>query len=84
MPFGPASVGLAAEFFPDLWSHLTDDGQRRFVDELLHTASVRDVVDAWYRTLLIRTSPDYEAHMEEDLGGQPKLTAKQIRRRLRV
>ena len=60
---------MVAKSFPDLWAHLTIEGQRMLVDELLeadaHPNSLQAVVEAWYRTLSLRQDPDREKHTQE-------------------
>ena len=76
--------------------NLTDEGRQDFVTELLtaFTAAqetndlrpVVDVIDAWYRTLLVREHPRYDEMMER-VGTQPPkehVTLEDLRSRLGV
>jgi hypothetical protein len=60
-----------AKAFPDLWSHLTQEGQDRLVEELLAAfaskprGSAKSVLEAWYRTIALRQDPDRERHVRE-------------------
>ena len=67
--FVEEALDRADQTFPDLWEHLTDVGQRSFVGELLGAAfshepppteAIQGVIDAWYATLVLRQSPDYD------------------------
>lgn len=67
-----------ANTFPDLWARLTPHGQAQLVDELAQAGDkdqLNRVVMAWYRTLWVRSDPDYEANMSRDLSDEKPMSA---------
>ena len=69
----PRDLDLPAEVFDVLLNALTDEGRADFERELLQAIQraqqrnnlrpVREVLEAWYRTLIVRQHPDFEASM---------------------
>ncbi len=80
----PKDLDLPPEVFDVLLSALTDEGRANFERDLLQAIQraqkrnnlrpVREVLEAWYRTLLVRRHPDYQeslawARQSEDRDG---------------
>ena len=77
-------------------SRLTSEGRRRFIQELLEALAtaqlgddlrpVRDVVDAWLRTMVVRQRPGYERAMRRSAKAPTGcgLTVEDVRARLAV
>ena len=69
----PADLDLSHEHFRVLTESLTEQGWRNFMRELIEAIEraqerndlrpVRDTMESWYRTLLIRQTPGYEANL---------------------
>jgi hypothetical protein len=69
----PGDLDLPAEVFDVLLGSLTKHGRANFERELLEAIRqaqkrnnlrpVREVLEAWYRTLVVRQHPDYEANL---------------------
>jgi hypothetical protein len=67
----PGDLDLPPEVFDVLLNALTDEGRANFERDLLQAIQraqernnlrpVREVLEAWYRTLIVRQHPDYEA-----------------------
>jgi hypothetical protein len=66
----PEDLALPPEA-EEVFDHLTEEGARNFSREIMHALyqaqakgnlrPVRDVVEAWYRSLLLKQHPDYRA-----------------------
>ena len=69
----PSDLDLPPEVFDVLLNALTDEGRANFERDLLHAIQraqernnlrpVREVLESWYRTLVVRQHPDYEESM---------------------
>jgi hypothetical protein len=69
----PGDLNLPPEVFDVLLNALTDEGRANFERDLLQAIQraqernnlrpVREVLEAWYRTLIVRQHPDYEANV---------------------
>jgi hypothetical protein len=81
----PRDLNLPPEVFDVLLKALTDEGRANFERDLLRAIQraqkrnnlrpVREVLEAWYRTLIVRQHPDYQeslawARQSEDLDGK--------------
>jgi hypothetical protein len=80
---------IVGKSFPDLWAHLTIEGQRMLVGELLEAntrpRTLQAVVEAWYRTLSLRQDSDRERHSQETARihlERPITTSEDLRDRL--
>jgi hypothetical protein len=74
-------------------ARLTADASRRFMLEMLSALEaaereddlqpVRDVIEAWYRTVLITADPAYVANIEAAVRSRPRRgqTVAELRRR---
>jgi Family of unknown function (DUF6247) len=70
----PADLDLSPEVFDVLFKALTEHGRANFDRDLLRAIQqaqqrnnlrpVREVLEAWYRTLVVRQHPDYEGSLE--------------------
>ena len=70
----PADLDLPHEHFRVLTEALTEQGRLNFALERIDAIEraqarndlrpVRDTIEAWYRTFLIRQTPGYEANLE--------------------
>jgi len=64
----------------DVFAELTPAGRQQFTSEIMQAfvaarntddlRPLQDVIQAWYRTLLARRSPDYEAALEWAASGE--------------
>jgi hypothetical protein len=69
----PRDLDLPPEVFDVLLSALTETGRANFERDLLHAIQqaqqrnnlrpVREVLEAWYRTLVVRKHPSYEENL---------------------
>lgn len=82
----PADLDLSHEHFRVLTEALTEQGRLNLTLELIDAIEraqarndlrpVRDTIEAWYRTLLIRQTPGYETNLawarkSEERSGAP-------------
>jgi hypothetical protein len=76
----PAPITQASDFklppkVSEVFANLTQEGERQFIDEMLAALesadehddfrSVLDVVEAWYRTLLVVRDPGFEGSLKK-------------------
>ena len=80
---------IVAEAVPDLWAHLTPDGQEKLIGEILDAYAekrpVKTVLDAWYRTLTLRQDADRETHHQSAdsiHAEEPITTSEDLKHRL--
>jgi hypothetical protein len=88
---------LAAADEPEVWGALTDHGRDAFVGELAiafaaappedRAPALASVIEAWYRTWLVRQSPDFEeaairAGQTADELGEPIYTIDDLKARI--
>lgn len=80
---------VVAEAVPDLWAHLTPDGQEMLIGEILDAHAekrpVETVLDAWYRTLSLRQDTDRETHHQNAASihsEEPITTSEDLKHRL--
>jgi Family of unknown function (DUF6247) len=76
----PGDLDLPPEVFNVLLNALTDEGRANFERDLLHAIQraqqrnnlrpVREVLESWYRTLVVRQHPDYAASMAWARGSE--------------
>jgi DnaJ-domain-containing protein 1 len=78
----------------EVLANLTDDSQREFISELLESLELarehndlrptRDVIEAWYRTLLAQNQAEYEKRWDEALRDTSRsgYSPEQVRTRL--
>lgn len=72
--------------------HLSPDGTSAFLSEVLAALQeaqtnndlrpVQEVVEAWYRTLLLRQHPEHAEAIHRPTVGEPTLTIDQLRAEL--
>ncbi len=83
---------FAKQTFPDLWEQLTDSGRQAFVVELVRasfapgasrTSELQRVIEAWYGTMLLRSSTNYEENMARAGEGE-LMTLDELRAELRL
>jgi hypothetical protein len=77
----PQDLGLPPEAV-EVFSHLTEHGASIFSQEIVQALMkaqrrgnlrpVRDVVEAWYRTLILRQDPSYEENVDWAKRSRPK------------
>jgi hypothetical protein len=90
---------LVAADEPEVWGALTDHGRDAFVSELAiafaaappedRAPALASVIEAWYRTWLVRQSPDFEeaslrAGQTADELGEPTYTIDDLKARIRL
>lgn len=81
------------EAFGHLSEYLTGEGQQEFISEMLQALSlaakldsmspVHEVLETWYRTLLLKSQQDFDTEMSREDQEQPKLSVEEVRARLR-
>lgn len=80
---------IVAQAVPDLWAHLTPDGQDMLLGEILDAHAekrpIQTVLDAWYRTLTLRQDADRETHhrnADSVHSEEPITTSEDLKHRL--
>lgn len=68
--------------YEELSPYLTNEGREAFLRELIHALvvshaennlrPVQDVIAAWYRTLLLRSDPNYEENIKRARRSRPR------------
>lgn len=94
----PADLQLKPELegqFPDLFERLTKAGKDRFVREMIEALfaaqkrnslrPVRDVINAWYRTLIVFDDPNYGDNVKSARRSRPTQgeSVKELRERIK-
>lgn len=77
-----------AEAFATLSPHLTAKGQQQFTREIVaalrdaskqnNLAPVQDVIEAWYRTLVVMSAPGHEEEMARGEGDPDPANAESL------